>query len=64
MSVGLYTCIMGHDTEQLVIKSLGLKDNKQGTGTCNTIKMGDPNKYGLEAHLSSSVALKSAVLVT
>lgn len=64
MSVGLYTCIMGHDTEQLVIKSLGLKDNKQGTGTRNTIKMGNPNKYGLEAHLSSSVALKSAVLVT
>lgn len=61
--MGLYTCIMGHDTEQLVIKSLGLKDNQLGTGTRNTIKMGNPNKYGLEAYLSPSVALKFAVVV-
>lgn len=49
---------IGNDTEQFLVKTLGLKDNKIGTGTRNTIKMGNQNKCGLEAHLSGSVAPK------
>ena len=51
-------CILGNDTEQLAIKSLGLKDNQIDAGTRNTIKMGNQNKHGLQAHLSQLAAPK------